>query len=76
MKSVRPKRLNRKYACPKCGGFLAISGSKKLDMWVCIDCRVNYRGETLETEALELVKVKINSETGEVVRFEENITSE
>jgi ribosomal protein S27AE len=35
MKSVKPERLNHSHACPRCGGFLAVFGPAKDDMWQC-----------------------------------------
>jgi ribosomal protein L37AE/L43A len=46
MKSVKPERLNREYACPECEGFLAVFGNKKNDEWVCIDCETFFTGDS------------------------------
>jgi ribosomal protein L37AE/L43A len=69
MKSVKPERLNREYACPECEGFLAVFGNKKNDEWVCIDCETFFTGGQLEERALRLFRVEkilCDTECGEV----------
>ena len=58
MKSVRPERLNRDYACRECGGFLAVFGPEKNCEYVCVDCDTVYMGEDLEEQAPRIVVVK------------------
>lgn len=54
MKSVRPERLNTTYACPLCGGFLAVFGSERNDEWRCTGCDTFYTRSMLRKDGLEL----------------------
>lgn len=54
MKSVRPERLNTQYACPLCGGFLAVYGEEKNDEWRCTGCDTFYTRSMLRKDGLEL----------------------
>ena len=54
MKSVKPERLNTTYACPECGGFLAVFGSERNDEWRCTGCDTFYTGDMLMEDGVVL----------------------
>lgn len=68
MKTVKPERLNHDYACPRCGGFLAVFGDVKNDEWRCIDCDYYYTSEMLIKEGLRLLRV--DKEMSQMLREE------
>lgn len=69
MKSVRPERLNTTYACPLCGGFLAVFGDKRNGEWRCTGCDNFYTRSMLVDDGLKLYVVKY----GELVNLNEYI---
>lgn len=71
MKSVRPERLNTQYACPQCGGFLAVYGSERNDEWRCTGCDTFYTRELLREDGLRLYVH--NEDLDELIILEEYI---
>ena len=51
-KSVRIDRINTRYVCRECHGFLMVFGNKKDDMYRCTLCNRVVMGERLDGECM------------------------